>query len=72
MGNGRGATGDTFFLPGSQGRIVVTGINYNIKRVVPLCSLNRDWLVGADAGPISLWFLLVIYRTSFHGITTHL
>ena len=37
-------------------------------------SLNRCWLVEISliSLAMSLWFLLVIYRTRFHGITQHL
>ena len=35
-------------------------------------SRSESRLVGGFISPMSLWFLLVIYRTSFHGIITQL
>ena len=35
-------------------------------------SSSESRLVGGFISPMSLWFLLVIYRTSFHGIINQL
>ena len=48
------------------------GYGWLTTGVVPLCSLNRIQLVRLCLSNFTMVTMLVIYRTSFHGIITHL